>query len=91
MDLFEIRNKVMNVLSEMFADMNISTEVFELVDLADDLGMDSLTFITVIVKLEALFNITFPDEMLLMENFKTVDNIVTIINNEVMRTVANNE
>ena len=72
MDLFEIKNKVINVLSEMFADMNIGTEVFELVDLADDLGMDSLTFITVIVKLEALFNITFPDDMLLMDNFKTV-------------------
>lgn len=83
MDLFEIKNKVINVLSEMFADMNIGTEVFELVDLADDLGMDSLTFITVIVKLEALFNITFPDDMLLMDNFKTVNNIVTTISNEI--------
>jgi len=91
MNIVEIKNNVVNVLSEMFENMYVASDVLELVDLIDDLGMDSLTFITAVVKLEALFNITFPDEMLLMENFKTVDNIVTIINNEVMRTVANNE
>lgn len=48
-------------------------------DLTEDLGMDSITFITLIVEIEEYFGIILPDETILMENFKTVADVTRIV------------
>ena len=55
----------------------------------DDLGMDSITFISIIVEIEDMFGITIPDEMLLIENFRNVDEIVRLIENETTTSAIN--
>ena len=40
---------------------------------------DSIQFMSFIVELEQIFNIEFPPELLLFENFKTINNISLII------------
>ena len=43
---------------------------------------DSLSFISIVIETESTFDITIPEEMLLMENFRTVDRIIEIVENE---------
>ena len=49
-------------------------------DLAN-LGINSLNFIRMIVRLEEAFNIEFPDEALEYDKFNTILEIVTYIDN----------
>lgn len=77
-----IKQEVIELISELFKDNGFDIDILEYVDLIDDLGMDSITFISIVVEIEAHFNIEVPDDMLLMDNFKKVDNIVNIIMNE---------
>lgn len=82
MDSAEIKGKLISQFAELFEDRNVDTDLLEYVDLIDDMGMDSMTFISIVVEIEALFEITVPDDMLLMENFKKLDNIVELVVNE---------
>ena len=77
-----IKQGVIELISKLFEDKGFDTDIIEYVDLIDDLGMDSITFISIVVEVEAYFDIEVPDDMLLMNNFKKVDNIVNIIVNE---------
>ena len=54
-------------------------------DLIDDLGMDSITFISIVVEIESQFDIEISDDMLLLENFKCVDDIVSIVESALSR------
>ena len=82
MEKSEIKAKILEILSNLFQNTGIDTDVLEYVDLIDDFGMDSVNFISLIVELEAEFDIQIPDDMLLLENFKCVDDIVSVIENE---------
>lgn len=75
----EIKIKVIQLISELFSDKGFDTDILEYIDLIDDLGMDSITFISIVVEIEAMFKFVVPDEMLLMENFKRVDDIVMAV------------
>ena len=75
----EIKEKLIPLCAEIFKDSNVDTDLLEYVDFADDLGMDSITFITLIVELEATFDITVPDDLLLMDNFKNMDDVVNVV------------
>ena len=75
----EIKEKLVALCVEIFQDSRIDSDLIERVDFTDDLGMDSILFITMIVEIEAAFAITVPDDLLLMENFKSINNIVDII------------
>ena len=77
-----IKHEVIELISELFKDKGFDIDIIEYVDLIDDMGMDSITFISIVVEVEAYFDIEVPDDMLLMNNFKKVDNIVNIIVNE---------
>lgn len=74
-----IKKELIGLISTLFADNGFDVDMIEYVDLIDDLGMDSITFISLIVEIESLFNIQIPDEFLLMDNFKTVDDAVRIV------------
>ncbi len=75
----DIRNEVINLISELFLDKGFDADIIEYIDLIDDAGMDSITFISIIVEIEAKFDIIVPDDMLLMDNFRNVDDIVTLV------------
>ena len=66
-------------IKEKLVPLCADTDLLEYVDFADDLGMDSITFITLIVELEATFDITVPDDLLLMDNFKNMDDVVNVV------------
>lgn len=75
----EIKEKLIALCAEIFQDSGVDTALLEYVDFEDDLGMDSLTFITLLVEVEAAFGITIPDDMLLMENFKNMGDVIQIV------------
>ena len=82
MEKSEIKVNILEILGILFQNSGVDTDVLEYVDLIDDLGMDSVNFIALIIELEAEFDIQIPDDMLLLENFKCVDDIVSVIENE---------
>ena len=82
MERLEIKEKLIGKLAELFEDRNVDSNLLENVDLFDDMGMDSMAFITIVVEIEAIFGIIIPDDALLMENFRKVDNIVELVANE---------
>lgn len=83
MDRNEIKEKIIRMLPTLFPDAGVNLNFFEYVDLIDDLGMDSITFISIMVEIEDLFGLTVPDDMLLMENFRNVDSIIQVIERSV--------
>ena len=78
----EIKAEVITLVSELIADNGFDVDIIEYLDLIDDVGMDSLTFVSIVVEIETRFDILVPDEMLLMDNFRKVDDIVALIINE---------
>ena len=77
-----IKNEVVELISELFSDKGFDTDIIEYIDLIDDAGIDSITFISIVVEIEAKFNIIVPDEMLVMDNFRNVDGIVALVEQE---------
>lgn len=74
-----IKERLIALCAEIFQNSEIDTDFIEYVDFADDLGMDSITFITLIVEIEAAFDITVPDDLLMMDYFKNIDDVVEVI------------
>jgi len=72
-----IKNKVYDIIADHLGCEE--NEVTENSNLQDDLGVDSLDFVEIILKLESEFNILIPDED--AENIRTVkDTINTVYN-----------
>ena len=78
----EIKEKLITLCSDIFRNTRGDTDLIEYVDFADDLGMDSITLITLIVEIEAMFDITVPDELLMMDCFKNMDSVIRIISEQ---------
>lgn len=74
-----IKSNLIDLCSEIFKESNVDSDLIEYVDYVDDLGMDSITFITLIVEIEARFDIIVPDDMLVIDYFRNADDIVEII------------
>ena len=87
----EIRSNIIRMISDLFPDSGIDADVIEYVDLIDDLGMDSVSFISIVIEVESLFNIIVPDDMLLLECFRNVDKICEVVENALRQSdsVAN--
>jgi phosphopantetheine attachment domain protein len=67
----------MNIKNEL---LNIITDLGIVVDENETIqDIDSLTFVSLVVKIEEKFNITFPDEFLLLDMVKDISNLVIII------------
>mgnify|MGYP005768010973 FL=1 len=79
MEKSEIKVKILEILSILFQNSGVDTDVLEYVDLIDDLGMDSVNFISLIVVLEAEFDIQIPDEWLLMDKFRECSSILSAV------------
>jgi Phosphopantetheine attachment site. len=76
-DKKSIENKVMEIITSTIEDFSIQ-ENNENCDLTL-IGMDSMKFISIIVKLEEVFEIEFPDEYLVIEKMNTVYKIIDIV------------
>ena len=81
MNVDEIKNKVIELLRELLPDSDIDPDTLEYADLVDDFGMDSMIFISILVEIEASYDISIPDNMLLINNFRKVNDIIDIISN----------
>ena len=75
----EIKQRLIDMLQELFPEAVIDKDMLEYVDLIDDLGMESITFVSVVVEVEDLFGITIPDDVLLLDYFRNVNGILKII------------
>ena len=75
----EIKNKIIEILTKLFSESGIDLDVLEYVDLVDDLGMDSINFISLIIEIETAFEIQIPDEWLQMEKFQTYTAIYSTV------------
>lgn len=91
MDQKEIKSKLIDMLAAMFPNSGVDKDILEYTDLMDDLGMDSITFISIIVEIEDVFNIIVPDDMLLMEKFRNVDLIIQIVEDAKNATSKNED
>ena len=74
-----IKNELIRLVSELFQDKGIDPDLIEYVDLIDDLGMDSMLFLSVVIELETAFDIIIPDDLLLMGNFSPIDKICSLV------------
>ncbi len=81
----EIKSAVAGVISEVFAEEKIEPVMIDTIDLVDDLGMESITFISLIMALEKKFVIRIPDAMIKAENFRKIDDIAAIIEGELAK------
>ena len=70
MERNDIKEKIIDILDRLFSDASVDRDILEYVDLIDDLGMDSINFISLIIELESTFDIQIPDDWLLMEKFQ---------------------
>lgn len=91
MDKNEIKSKLIDMLAMLFPDSGVDKDVLEYTDLMDDLGMDSITFISIVVEIEDVFEITVSDDLLLIENFRNVDSIIQIVEDAKNATSKNED
>lgn len=91
MDNSKIKEKIIELLSNLFYDFDVDEDVIEYADLIDDLGMDSVNFISLIIELETEFNIQIPDDWLLVERFREFSLIFSAVKRLIeKRTEGNN-
>lgn len=74
-----IKKELVQLINTLFKDNGYDVEITENIDLIEDMGMDSIIFIAMIIEIEAKFGIIVPDDRLLMDNFKYVDEIINKI------------
>lgn len=79
MNNIEINKMLVKLIMKIFPNKEIDENVIEYADFIDDLGMDSITFVTLIIEIEDLFGIVIPDELITLENFKNLNEITRII------------
>lgn len=54
-------------------------------DLIDDLGVDSISLITIIVEIESTFNIEFPDDLLIINKIRNFNHLVQTVKSIIER------
>lgn len=76
-DMTNIRDKILEIINSNIEQANIAIE-------QDDedlslLGMDSITFIKIIVAMEETFEIEVPDEKLLITEMGTLNKMIDVV------------
>ncbi len=74
----KIRERILNIITNVLECEELIDNIPNL-DLREDLGMDSINFVTLIVYIEDEFKIEIPIDKLEMKNFNTLENIEKII------------
>ena len=81
----DVKTEVIQLIARLFKGKDFDLDILEYINLIADIGMDSITFIWIVIAIETKFNITIPDEKLLMDNFERIEDIVTIIEQELTK------
>ena len=76
-----VKKAIVDVVSREFNIEEKDQKILDQLDLLEDLGMDSMSFVSIIVELEATLGIIIPDEYMLIDNFRNLDSIVNVIQN----------
>ena len=84
----DILDKVLKVLNANLENTEITFEQTE--DDLSTLGMDSITFIRIIVALEEAFDIEIPDEKLLLSEMNTISKMMAVISDALDEKKENN-
>lgn len=77
----KIINLILNGYEQDFIESLYRNSNIEDINIFDDLGYDSIKFIQLIIDLEGTFKIEIPEDMLIMENFSSVNQINDLIYN----------
>ncbi len=80
-----IKERVIDILNKLFSDSGIDRDVFEYIDLIDDLGMDSISFVSLMIELETEFKIQIPDDCMMpsiLHNCVQITNAIDLILND---------
>lgn len=70
-------DQIIEVLNNCMKNAYITREMLD--DNLPDIGMDSITFVQIVVSLEARFECEIPDEKLLISQMDTVHKIVDVL------------
>ncbi len=81
--------KIENTLTNIFEENGIFID--DKTILLSDYFPDSLTFVNIIIGIEEAFDIELPDEMLLIENLGTFDDLLERVSHEMERKAASND
>lgn len=85
-DKATIKTDLISVLKDVFSEINLEQyHDFEGINIIEDWAISSISFIALMVKIEEKFDIMFSNDKLEMYHFKTVDNIVDMIHEEMMK------
>jgi acyl carrier protein len=72
-----IKDKVLDLLSvDLDYQIDLSSDT-----VLQNVGMNSIMFIKLIVEIESIFNVEYPDEKLILTESGTLREIVSVINN----------
>ena len=77
----QIKAKIIDIILNSFNNNGIAREIVDNIDLIKDIGMDSITYIYMVIAIEDNFNITINDDQLIIQNFNNIDSIVAIVDN----------
>ncbi len=86
----EIKEKLLDFCFDLFKDSGVERDIIEYVDFTDDLGMDSVTFMSMLIGVESCFDIIIPDEMLLMEYFRDFDKTFNVVRSIISGEIGGN-
>ncbi len=64
MNRCDARIRLISIIGTYFSVSNLDSELICCLDLIDDLGMDSLSFVSIIIEIESAFKIIIPDNMI---------------------------
>lgn len=77
-----MKNKIINIINDIFRENNDDFTPITLAQENDDLsdlGMDSIIFVQTIVTIEEAFSIRIPDEKLLLQEMNTIKKIDKLV------------
>lgn len=82
MNIENIKLELIDILALVFHSRGFDADLIEVLDFAEELGIDSITFISLIIEIEHYFNIEVPDDYLLIDKLKNLDQIAKMIEKE---------
>lgn len=65
-----IDKKLIEIINKYSPNLLVIEDITDELDLVEDLGMDSMSFVQLVIDIEAEFKIEFPDEKLLIDYIK---------------------
>lgn len=73
------KDEIRDVVGEVISGAKSSAELTDTANLADDLGFDSLMFISLVTALEKKFKISIQPDEINLEDFKNIETISRLL------------